>query len=286
VSRVDLHIHSSISDGRYSPAELVRKSSVMEMILISITDHDNVDGVAPALAAARNFPSLTVIPGVEISTDTTEGEVHVLGYFIDYTYPELLSMLETMRDSRQKRAEKMVAKLAELGLPVDWHRVQEIAGVGSIGRPHIAQALLEKGHITTLKEAFDKYIAFGGPAYVEREKLDPAGAVALLVRAGGLPVLAHPLLCPDPETMVAGLKEARLAGIEAYYGDYSTENTGRLARLAEKYGLITTGGSDYHGLDESAETMIGGADMPQAVVRKLVALAEKRLLKPAKSPLP
>jgi predicted metal-dependent phosphoesterase TrpH len=247
VGKVDLHIHSSVSDGKFSPAEVVRKSAEAGLTVIAITDHDNVDGIVPALEAAKEFPRLRVIPGVEISTDEPDGEVHVLGYFIDYTHQELLATLINMRDSRQKRAKKMVAKLATLGLPVDWQRVQEIAGTGSIGRPHIAQALLEKGYIATIKEAFDKYIAWGGPAYVEREKISPAEAVGLILRARGLPVLAHPLTSNDPEALVARLTESGLIGIEAYYGEYTPDKIRRLVSLADKYRLIATGGSDYHG---------------------------------------
>ena len=273
MGKVDLHLHSSVSDGKFSPAEVVRKSAEAGLTVIAITDHDNVDGIAPALEAAKEFPRLRVIPGVEISTEEPDGEVHVLGYFIDYSHGELLDTLKDMRDSRHKRAKQMVDKLAALGLPVDWQRVQEIAGTGTIGRPHIAQALLEKGYIATIKESFDKYIAWGGPAYVEREKITPAEAVELILRARGLPVFAHPFTSNDPEALVARLKESGLVGIEVYYGEYDAEKIQRLANLASKYNLISTGGSDYHGLDDSAETKIGGADVPLAAAEKLIALA-------------
>jgi predicted metal-dependent phosphoesterase TrpH len=281
VSKVDLHIHSSASDGRFSPAEIVRKSAEAGLTVIALADHDNVDGIAPALEAAKNFPWLKVIPGVEISTDIPQGELHILGYFIDYTDQELLANLEKMRNSRQKRAQGMLAKLANLGLTIEWKRVKEIAGSGSVGRPHIAQALLEKGYIASIKEAFTKYIGWGGPAYVEREKMSPAEAVGLILRAKGLPVLAHPLTMNDPETLIIELKESGLIGLEAYYKDYTAEEINRLVNLAEKYGLITTGGSDYHGLDDSAETMIGGADVPMERAKQLIALAEQGMLKPA-----
>jgi len=281
VSKVDLHIHSSVSDGRFTPAEVVCKSAEAGLTAIALADHDNVDGIVPALEAATNFPWLKVIPCVEISTDVPQGEVHMLGYFIDYTHQELLMALESMRNSRQKRAQGMVAKLANLGLTIEWKRVQEIAGSGSIGRPHIAQALLEKGYIATIKEAFTKYIGWGGPAYVEREKMSLAEAVELILQANGLPVLAHPLTINEPEVMVSELKESGLIGLEAYYGDYTAEEINRLLSLADKYGLITTGGSDYHGLDDSAETMIGGADVPIESAEQLIALAEQRMLKPA-----
>jgi predicted metal-dependent phosphoesterase TrpH len=281
VSKVDLHLHSSASDGRFSPAEIVRKSAEAGLTVIALTDHDNVDGIAPALEAAKNFPWLKVIPGVEISTDIPQGELHMLGYFIDYTDRELLANLERMRNSRQKRAQGMLAKLANLGLTIEWERVKEIAGKGSVGRPHIAQALLEKGYIASIKEAFTKYIGWGGPAYVEREKMSPAEAVELILRAKGLPVLAHPLTLNEPDTLIAELKESGLIGLEAYYKDYTAEEIHRLISLAEKYGLITTGGSDYHGLDDSAEVMIGGAEVPMERAEQLIALAEQGMLKPA-----
>ena len=281
MSRVDLHIHSSASDGRFSPAEVVRKSAEAGLTVIALADHDNIDGIVPALEAAKDFPWLKVIPGVEISVDAPEGEVHMLGYFIDYTDQEFLANLEKMGNSRQKRAQGMLAKLANLGLTIEWERVKEIAGRGSVGRPHIATALLEKGYIASIKEAFTKYIGWSGPAYVEREKMSPTEAVELILRAKGLPVLAHPLTINDPETLIIELKTSGLVGLEAYYKDYSKEEINRLVSLAEKYGLIATGGSDYHGLDDSAEVMIGGVAVPDKLAEQLIALAEQRMLKPA-----
>ncbi len=283
MSKVDLHIHSTASDGRLSPAEVVRKSAKAGLTVIALADHDTVDGIAPALEAAKTFPWLRVIPGVEISTDVPKGEVHVLGYFIDYTHQELLATLERMRDSRRERAQGMIAKLRNLGLPIKWERVQEIVGSGSVGRPHLAQAMLEKGYIASIKEAFTKYIGWGGLAYVEREKMSPGEAAKLILQANGLPVLAHPLTINDPEAMVIELKASGLAGIEAYYDGYTAEEINRLVSLAERHGLIITGGSDYHGLDASTETMIGGAEVPIESAEQLVVLAEKRALKLASS---
>jgi len=279
VSQVDLHIHSIVSDGRFSPADIVRKAVGSGVTVIALADHDSVDGVAPALVAAKAFPKLKVIPGVEVSTDIPHGELHVLGYFIDYTSLELKAALERMRDSRLERAQGMIARLENLGVHVEWKRVQEIAGSGSVGRPHIAQAMLEKGYIASIKEAFTKYISRDGPAYVERAKMTPVEVVELILRADGLPVLAHPLTINDPETMVIELEAAGLVGIEAYYGDYTIEEINRLVGLADRYGLIASGGSDYHGLDDTTETMIGGADVPMESVKRLVALAERRRLK-------
>ena len=279
MSKIDLHIHSTASDGRLSSAEIVRRSAEYGLTVIAITDHDTVDGIVPALVAAKAFPELKVIPGVEINTDVPSGEAHVLGYFIDYTNHELRDALERLRYSRRGRAQGMIAKLGDLGIHIDWQRVQEIAGGSSIGRPHIAQAMLEKGYITSIKEAFTKYISRDGPAYVEREKITPVDAVKLILRANGLPVLAHPLTINDPEMMIVELKAAGLVGIEAYYDNYTADEASRLVSLARGHNLIATGGSDYHGLEAGSETVIGGADVPMEVAERLIALAERRALK-------
>ena len=281
VSKVDLHIHSTASDGRLSPAEVVRKSAEAGLTVVALTDHDTVDGIPPALEAARTFPALTVIPGIEINTDVAEGEAHILGYFIDYHHPELLTTLAKLRDSRQERAQRTITKLENLGLPIDWERVKEIAGTGSIGRPHIAQAMLEKGYITSLKEAFNRYIGWSGPAYADREKVAPGEATQLILRAHGLPVLAHPFTVTNPETKIAELKTSGLVGIEVYYNSYTAEEIKKLVSLVDKYHLIATGGSDYHGADMSNETIIGGTDVPLESAEQLLALAEQRAPRPA-----
>ncbi len=276
MSKIDLHVHSTASDGKLNPADIIRKSAERGLTIIALADHDTVDGIAPALAAAKVFPQLKIIPCVEISTDVPKGEVHVLGYFVDYTDPKLKTTLERMRHSRRERACGMVNKLGKLGIHIEWQRVQEIAGSGSIGRPHIAQAMLEKGYIVSIKEAFTKYISRDGPAYVEREKMTPQEAVELLLRTNGLPVLAHPLTINDPETMIIKLKAAGLIGIEAYYYGYTAEEVSQLVSLANRYNLITTGGSDYHGPNTSTEAVLGGADVPIESAEQLITLAEQR----------
>ena len=276
MSKVDLHIHSTASDGKLSPEAVVQKAAGLGLTTIALADHDSVNGIAPALAAAKAFPQLRVIPSIEISTDVPHGEAHVLGYFIDYTSHKLQSTLARLRNSRRERAQGMIAKLAKLGIHIEWQRVQEIAGTGTIGRPHIAQAMLEKGYITSLKEAFTKYISQGGPAYVEREKMTPAEAVAMVLEANGLPVLAHPFTINNPEMVIIELKAAGMVGIEAYYNSYSADEVSKLVSLANKHNLIATGGSDYHGLDASNETMIGGVDVPMESAERLIALAKQR----------
>ncbi|MCX6011220.1 MAG: PHP domain-containing protein [Chloroflexi bacterium] len=276
MGRVDLHVHSTTSDGRLSPAEVIREAAERGLVYIALADHDSVDGIAAAKAAAQSFPGLTVIPGIEISTDIPQGEVHILGYFIDYTDPQLLAQLENFKNSRRRRAQAMVAKLDKLGVHIDWQRVLEIAGSSTIGRPHIAQAMLEKDYIASFKEAFDQYLGHGKPAYVEREKMLPAEAAAIIVKARGLPVLAHPLTSHDPEGLILELKPAGLVGIEAYYKDYSAEEVKRLVGLARRHNLIATGGSDFHGLEPDEETAIGGADVPLEAAERLIALAKEK----------
>lgn len=279
MSKIDLHLHTTASDGRFTPAEIVTKAAGLGLEVIAITDHDTVDGIVPALIAAREFPRLTVIPGVEINTDVPWGEAHLLGYFLDYTDDNLISALKRLRDSRRLRAQGMIEKLEGLGLHISWPRVRELAGSGTIGRPHIAQALLEKDYITSFKEAFTRYIGREGPAYVEREKITQEAAVELILAARGLPVLAHPFTAGEVEPIVSRLKEAGLVGLEAHYKDYTAGEVRQLVRLAQKYGLLVTGGSDYHGIDESTETMLGAVEIPGEVSEKLSALAERRGLK-------
>ncbi len=275
MSGVDLHMHSTASDGRYSPAELVSRGVAAKLAVMALTDHDTVDGFPAAQQAARGFPRLTVVPGVEISTDVPQGEVHLLGYYIDHDNGELQQKLVEMRASRLERAQGMLTKLKELGMPLEWERVRQIAGSGAVGRPHVAQAMLEKGYISSIREAFTKYLGWGGPAYVERKKLTPEEAVELVLRASGIPVLAHPYTVPGMEDLVASLCKKGLAGLEVYYAGYSTEQINGLLALADRYGLITTGGSDFHGL-EASETALGGVDVPLQCAEHLAALARKK----------
>lgn len=273
MSKVDLHIHTTASDGRFTPVEIVQKAQENGLAVIAITDHDALDGIVPALQAAEAYPWLTVIAGVEINTDVPSGELHVLGYFIDYYNQELNDTLERLRSSRLERAKKMVDKLKKLGVYISFERVKAIAGTGAVGRPHIAAAMLEKGYIKEYKEAFNKYIGHGGPAYVERDKITPTEAVKLVLRAGGLPVLGHPLTFENPEAMIVELKRIGLVGIEAYYASYTAEQVNQLLSLAKKYHLIATGGSDYHGIDPTNETVMGAVEVPLESAERLMALA-------------
>jgi hypothetical protein len=273
--RADLHLHTTASDGKLTPQELVRQAVELKLDVIAITDHDSVGGISPALEVAKSFPQLMVIPGVEINTDVPKGEVHILGYFINYRNPEFNHALEELRNSRYERGKKMVARLAEIGVHIDWGRVLGLAGGGSVGRPHIAQAMLERGYISSLQEAFTKYIGRNGPAYVERKKLNPIEAVKLVINAGGLPVLAHPADIEPLEPFILELKRAGMVGIEIYYNGYASKTIDQLKRLAKKHNLVACGGSDYHGLDESIGASMGSVDVPRESVEQLFSLSKQ-----------
>ena len=270
---VDLHIHSTVSDGKFSPADIVHKSIASGMRIIALTDHDTVNGIQEALDAANSSPALRVIPGVEISTDVPHGEIHILGYYIDFKSPFLLAKLENMRNSRVERAKKMVEKLAGLGVKIEYSRVRELASGSTVGRPHIAHAMQEKGYISNFKEAFERYIGRDGPAYVERDKMTPIEAVNLIIESGGLPVFAHPLTFPDYEKMTGELVPAGLVGIEVYYKYSTPGDINRVNSLANKYKLIPTGGTDFHGI-EANEVGIGGVEVPVESAESLLALAK------------
>lgn len=273
--RADLHLHTTASDGLLSPAEIVKLAASKGLDVIAITDHDTIDGIAPALQAGTGYPSLVIIPGVELSTDVPHGEVHILGYFIDYTDSQFTKELQKMRDSRKNRARKMIEKLGDMGMEVSWQHVQELAQGGTVGRPHVAQAMLDAGHISSFREAFDRYIGREGPAYAEREKMEPAEAVELIVKAQGIPVLAHPADIAGLDELLKKLKMVGLAGIETYYNNYTPDMVVKIEKTAKRFGLLVTGGSDYHAFGDGLETMIGAISPPPRAIQQLLDLAEK-----------
>jgi predicted metal-dependent phosphoesterase TrpH len=275
-SRADLHTHSTFSDGVLSPTELIDLAYRRGVRIMSLTDHDTTEGLPEALAAAARYPDLTLIPGVEISTDIPGNEVHVLGHFVDWRNHDFQRRLRHMRQSRLGRARKMVDKLAVLGKPVSWERVQSLASEGAIGRPHIALALVEAGHVATFREAFDLYLSRNGPAYVERERCTPARAVGIIAAVNGFATLAHPRELGQLEELLPQLKTAGLIGMEVYYQDYSPEEIERLRAVADRFALIPLGGSDYHGLGGTQEREPGDISLPDEPVLRLLGLARER----------
>jgi predicted metal-dependent phosphoesterase TrpH len=227
---------------------------------------------------------MTLIPGVEFGTDIPGGEVHVLGYYLMPEDPELQATLARLREGRRGRGERMVEKLQALGLDVTWEQVQRHAGDASVGRPHVAAALVESGCVANVQEAFDKFIGRNGPAYAEREKFTPAEAVATIVRLGGVACLAHPHDLEDLDAILAELKAAGLSAMEVFYKDYFPETVGRLKAAAERFDLIPLGGSDYHGIFGREEPLPGNmySEMPQSSIDAILALGRERTAARAK----
>jgi len=256
MSGVDLHTHTTASDGTYTPAELVREAVRRGVRVLAITDHDSTEAVEPALAVAREHPPLEIVPGIEINTEAAGGEVHILGYFIDHAAPWLQILLGEFREERAARVWRIAERLAALGLPIDPADVFALVREGSAGRPHIAQVMVQKGYVATVGEAFDRYLAAGGPAYVSHRKVDPREACAIIHRAGGVAVMAHPGFHAAAEALVRDLAgEARLDGVECYYSDHTPDQTARFLALCRALDLVTTGGSDFHGPAVRAATL-------------------------------
>lgn len=276
-SKADLHTHSTASDGVLTPTQLVDLAAEQGVQVLALTDHDSLEGIREAQAAAARHPGLHLIPSVELSTDIPGSEVHVLGYFLDPANTELQDFLARFRASRLNRGRRMVEKLQALGMPITWERVQEIAGDAAVGRPHIAQALLEKGLVASIQEAFEKWIGRNGPAYAEREKMTPAEAVRFLLRVQGIPVLAHPGYTENVDEILPELVAAGLVGIEVYYRDYDAQQIARLEALADRYGLVPTGGSDFHGLKNPGERLPGDIPFPEAAIKRFIATARAQL---------
>ena len=271
----DFHTHSTQSDGVLAPAELVDLAASRGVRVMALTDHDTLAGLDEAIAAAARHPGFTLIPGVELSCAVPGSEVHMLGHFVDRTNREFTDQLERFRGGRVERAEKMVGALEALGAPIDWARVQEIAGEGSVGRPHVAQALLEQGHVETITDAFDRYLGRNGPAYFEREKLTPPEAIEMIRNAGGLPVFAHPSFTEDYPAVAASLAADGLFGMEVFYKAYPPELVQSLHELATTHGLFALGGSDYHGLGNDDDREPGEIPLPDAVAEAYLAAARE-----------
>jgi predicted metal-dependent phosphoesterase TrpH len=274
---IDLHTHSTASDGLYAPSELLRQAHEIGLRVLALTDHDSTDGLDEAEVAAQQL-GIDLIPGIELNTDVNNEEIHVLGYYLDYQRPEFQAVLKVLRDARERRGQRMVERLNEQGVAISWERVRELAQ-GAVGRPHVAQALVEAGYVSSIPEAFAKYIGKGGPGYVPRYKLTPVDAVRLIRSANGLPVMAHPLTTPGLDALRVWLPELvtnGLVGLETYYGPYTEEEVVQLHNLAEEYHLIPTGGTDFHG-PGIHPIPLGGRFVPHEAVARLKAEAEKRV---------
>ena len=270
---VDLHVHTTASDGTLSPSDTVKHAKKMGIEAIAITDHDTISGIDEAMKTG-DLVGVEVIPGIEISVDYN-GEMHILGFFINKT-EGFSKWLNEFRATRKDQNTKIIQMLNELGFNISFEEVEEFSKEGSIGRPHIASVLMKKGYVKSINEAFDKYIGAGKKAYVERVRISPKEGIDAILKAGGIPVLAHPKFLGLDENkldnLLSQLKSYGLKGIEAYYSLNTSLETGLLLRLAIKHNLLVTGGTDYHGsIKPDIEMGIGLGDtkVNYSIVNKL-----------------
>jgi predicted metal-dependent phosphoesterase TrpH len=250
MSRIDLHTHTDRSDGTFTPSELVRLAAERDLDVVAITDHDTTEALEEGTKAGADA-GVEVVPGVELSAEHDGRSVHVLAYWVDVGNGAFQEELRRLRDQRLRRGELMIDRLAELGVPVPFERVLEIARGGNIVRPHIAQALVEAGHVASEEEAFDIWIGDDRPAHVPKHALPPVDAVRLIRRAGGAAVVAHPGMwggeAPLPPELIEQMADAGLAGLEAEHTDHTPEQRERYRAFARRLRLVPTGGSDCHG---------------------------------------
>ena len=273
---VDLHVHSTASDGSLSPLKIIERAKEIGLRAVAITDHDTIEGSAEALGYPP-LPSLEILPGIEISAHVPSGTMHILGYLLRLDDSSLRQTLKRVQEARANRNIKIVERLQKLGVPIQYHELTAVSGGGQIGRPHIAQVLVHKGAARSVDEAFKRFLRKGGAAYVSRYRLLPGEAIQMILQAGGVPVLSHPFTLDvkdegDLEDLLVDLKGAGLKGMEVYYPEYGPERTTQYERLARRHGLVMTGGTDFHGEAKPRVQMgIGRGDLriPYQLVEKL-----------------
>lgn len=251
MSRIDLHLHTTHSDGSQTPAAVVKLAHDAGVSALAITDHDITTGLPEAIAAGQEL-GIEVIPGIEISSRHGESELHVLGYFLKWEDPQLNARLMTLREGRHRRNPQIIERLRALGIDITYDEVRAVAGSDSVGRPHIARVLMDKKVVTSAKEAFDRFLADGKPAYVPRDLPSPADAIRWIKDAGGLAVLAHPTWVKAIDgtltDLARQLKADGLDGVEVHYSSHTPRQTREYLSLAKTLGLLVTGGSDFHGI--------------------------------------
>lgn len=268
----DLHVHSNASDGTSTPQELIDEAASIGLAGIAITDHDTTDGLQIAKDYLQTIAiALDFVPGIEMNTELNGKEVHILGYYIDYSNERLNARLLEIREQRQLRAVNMVKKLNDLGLKIDFEDVVRQAGTDLIARPHVAMALIEAGYVENIQDAFEKYIGKGKPAYVNRYKFTPQEAVQLIQQASGIPVLAHPGLIAD-QSLLPAIIEMGVAGLEVYYPEHDADQIEKFLKMASEHQLLITGGSDYHGMNRNeSRSHLGAAGINSDLMSKIKA---------------
>ena len=280
---IDLHIHTTESDGSLTPSQVVHYAKEKGLKAIAITDHDTIHGNEEAIKEGIS-EGVEVIPGVEISVDYSPGTMHMLGYFITTEDPILNEKLTLLQDSRADRNPRIIEKLNKLGLSLTYDEVVQVSGGGQVGRPHMAQILMKKGYTKSIKEAFDKYLGKGAPAYLDKFRLSAVEAITMITDAGGIPVLAHPstLYCKSSDELDALVKKLvnqGLQGLEVYYSEHDERKTSSYKLLAKRYNLAITGGSDFHGKNMKGidlGTGRGKLKIPYTVLENLKTLWEEK----------
>jgi 3',5'-nucleoside bisphosphate phosphatase len=282
MSRLDLHLHTTHSDGSFTPTEVIDFAQKAGVTALAITDHDITTGILEATVAGGKH-GIDVIPGIEISSILGDSELHILGYFLDYQDTRLNERLARLRESRHRRNPKIIERLRAAGIEITYEEVRSLAGTDSVGRPHIARVLMEKGVVASAKEAFDLWLADGRPAYVSRELPTPSEAMQWIREAKGLPVLAHPTWVKTTEgtltDLVRRLKADGLDGIEVHYSTHTPRQTREYLALAKQLDLLVTGGSDFHGLtkpDIDVGVGKGALHVPTSLLDKLRNMAAQR----------
>lgn len=257
---VDLHAHTTFSDGLFAPEELVLRAKGLGLAAVGVTDHDSVNGIEPAIAAAKD-QGIEVVPGVEMSCNVNGVDVHILGYYVDLRSGVVLEFLEQVRQHREKRARSMVERLVGLGVEVTMAQVEAAAKGAAVGRPHVAQAMVESGAVRSVEEAFGRYIGYDGPAYVPKMKLSPKEAVDFIKGNGGIAVIAHPGTYHRDDAVYAAIA-AGVDGIEVWHPDHGPREASHYSEIGLKNGLLLTGGSDCHGGRKNGRVYLGEVRIP------------------------
>jgi len=270
---VDLHSHTTASDGLLAPRDLVKLAARQGVRVLAVTDHDSTSGLPEAMAEAVEH-GIEIVPGLEINCDVPGAEIHVLGYYVDWQADWFEAFLAEQRAERRARVHRMVERLGELGVPLTAEEVFAICKEGSPGRPHVAQAMIKRGYVKSVREAFDRYLRSGGPANVPRRRLTPVEAVAVIRRAGGVPVFAHPGLA-GRDGLIPELVEAGLGGIETFYPEHSAGQIEAYSALCRRHDLVATGGSDYHGPQTGRAGTLGSPYVPVEVWQELRDRAQR-----------
>ncbi|NVJ22823.1 MULTISPECIES: PHP domain-containing protein [Myxococcus] len=269
---IDLHSHTTASDGQYSPTELLARAAAAGVTVLSVTDHDTVAGLAEAREAARAH-GVELVPGIEVSAFVLGREVHILGHFVRPDDEDLARFAQRLRGEREQRMEAMVARMQHLGFPVRMEHVLAVAGDAQLGRPHLARVLVNQGWAVDMKAAFDRFLGTRGMAWVERFKLDGADAIRLIRNAGGTATLAHPGSSKAERMEIRELTKAGLSGLEVMHADHNPGLRQKYLALAKEHDLVPTAGSDFHGEAVSAEHRLGTAAMAPELFAKLKSRA-------------